>query len=129
MYYMLLDGKLTEENWELLIKRKLILESEKEALSKDEIEKPASHVCLWAYRRKDANHGPFVPALNGQRSTPGGDRLRLVYRLHAAGRLSELQAKELRDHIGGLRGHASKQIGVQPTTDSAVLAMPARGEP
>lgn len=86
LYYMLIDGGMTDAKWEMLLYRGLLKPHEKEALMT--VEKKPAHVCWWA--------------------------MRLVYKLQEAGKLTEFQANELKAHIGGVRGSA-KQIAYQLT--------------
>lgn len=87
MYYMMLDGPLSQAHWQVLHRRGLVTQAERDAL--DKVAKKPLHVMVWACRLLDA--------------------------LERAGKLSAGVAFELRSHIKGLRGLAAKQIAYHLT--------------
>lgn len=82
MYYMMVEGGLTEKKWQILRERRLVTADEETALR--DIKKKPSVVYVWACR--------------------------LVHDLHERQKLTSFHAKRLEGCLSGCRGLAAKQI-------------------
>jgi predicted membrane chloride channel (bestrophin family) len=87
MYYMLVNGPLSESKWQLLRERGLITPTEEQALQP--LKKKPSAVYVWACR--------------------------IIQDLYSEGKLSAFHAKRMEEHVSGCRGLAAKQIASQLT--------------